>query len=382
MNEFRTTIGFDPKGVDSLLYRLLGANSQKRTYSMLRDGQLRQRRTRELVRNGLLTMPFRVARRSAEGDGPFNVDWVARGLDRRSARTLAQSGLFYGYSGYAHEQAAAARSLGVPALIEAQHALWRTTERISAAERERSPEWAATVPDIPAAQKRDREDAELAAATGAVSPSGQVSDSIRDAHPHLRIVEAPYGCPAPVEAPRRPPSTRGRPTVLFVGRVVALKGVADLLTLVKALGDSIDFTVIGPVPNLQLAAIDDLLSRVDYLGTMPRSEVLRQMAAHDLMVAPSLVEGRSLSVLEAVGQGTPIVVTPGTGADDLAAAGAGVVVPAASPQRLIDVVDDLLANPHALAERREAVLEVAGRSGWQGFEAPILAEVRSLLVRG
>lgn len=104
-----------------------------------------------------------------------------------------------------------------------------------------------------------------------------------------------------------------------------------------------------------------LANRVHLLGL--RADVAEVLAAADVFVLPSLSEGLSLALLEAMFAGRPIVASDvGEIGAALANGKAGVLVDPASPPALAAAIEDLLSHPARARElaqraRRRAVAE-------------------------
>lgn len=97
-----------------------------------------------------------------------------------------------------------------------------------------------------------------------------------------------------------------------------------------------------------------------------RSDALRILKSLDLLFSPSLVEGASVSVREAMVIGTPVVIvdTPGT-MESLD--GHGWVVPAGDVRRVADAVTEALTDQ----EKRRAVIAGARESALSRFSLDI-----------
>ena len=109
----------------------------------------------------------------------------------------------------------------------------------------------------------------------------------------------------------RPPSPRGAPYALFVGRLCEEKGIHVALEAWAAYRLSMPLKVVGVGPSE--AALREKYGAnpaVEFIGSVPRQEVMRLMVAADFLVHPSLVfENCGLVVIEALSAGLPCVVS-------------------------------------------------------------------------
>lgn len=102
-----------------------------------------------------------------------------------------------------------------------------------------------------------------------------------------------------------------------------------------------------------------LEDRILFLGE--RSDVPEIVAASDLFVLPSLMEGLSRAILEAMALGTPVIATGVGGNGDVLRSGeTGWSVPPGQPEALAAAIDDALADPvrsSAMANRARELVE-------------------------
>ncbi|WP_059008797.1 glycosyltransferase [Streptomyces specialis] len=129
--------------------------------------------------------------------------------------------------------------------------------------------------------------------------------------------------------------TAGPPTVLYLARVQAGKRPEDFVGAMPAVLErhpDARFVLAGP----DTGALESTLARAEalgvrgslrYVGALDGDEVMEQLRAADVFVLPSIQDAFSVSVLESMSVGTPVVVTATTGlAPDVERAGAGRVV--------------------------------------------------------
>jgi glycosyltransferase involved in cell wall biosynthesis len=124
--------------------------------------------------------------------------------------------------------------------------------------------------------------------------------------------------PNPADIPATVPDRSGRDKLklLFLGRLGERKGVFDLIRAFAALPDEIrhncQLTLAGDGEVQAACAIASLTGckgQVTITGWIDRIEVTRLLAKSDALVLPSYAEGMSLSVLEAMAWGLPVVTT-------------------------------------------------------------------------
>ena len=161
---------------------------------------------------------------------------------------------------------------------------------------------------------------------------------------------APYAAATPVSS--RSPA---EPTVLFVGRLVAYKGVDVLLRALKGL--AVRTVIVGDGPcraSLEALAADlGVADRVTFAGPIPDDELLAWYRKADLFVLPSVSRQEAFGMvqIEAMLSGLPVVSTAlPTGVPWVNQHGrTGLVVPPGDPAALRAALDALAGSP---AERR------------------------------
>jgi glycosyltransferase involved in cell wall biosynthesis len=109
------------------------------------------------------------------------------------------------------------------------------------------------------------------------------------------------------------------------------------------------------------SALDD---RIHFLGS--RSDVGDLLAASDLFVLPSLWEGLSMALLEAMATGLPIVASEVSGTVQAIVPGEhGMLIPPGDTQAIVDGISQLLSDP----DRARAMGEAARRRVQAEFSA-------------
>lgn len=163
------------------------------------------------------------------------------------------------------------------------------------------------------------------------------------------------------DAPEESVSGR-RPLVIgSVGRLEPVKGLDILLEAfarLLAVREDVELRIAGVGPeqsHLQMAIQADprLASHVTLAGYVPSAPAF--MANLDVYCMPSLSEGFSTSLLEALALGLPVVASRVGGTDEVVGDGVtGRLVPPGDPVRLAVVLEEVLADPRGRARMGEA----------------------------
>lgn len=296
-------------------------------------------------------------------------------LDQATARRLRRSSsrvkVVHGYFDTSLRTFRAARELGIQTIYELPAPYWRAVVQWLEPERSRHPDWAATLPSLEAEHTRGpQRDVELQLADAVLVPSALVRDSLQLAPPFKATVHVvPYGCPEVNghSSHTTPPSPHPL-RLLFVGTLSQSKGLADLLEAIQPLGSQVELSLagapIGPLPP----ALDPPPTNVRLLGQVAHASLLQQMALHDVLVLPTLYEGLSLALLEAMAAGMVIVTTTRSGLGSLVISGQeAILLEPGEPAALTQCLESLMENPGMIASLRAAAQTWAAKHSWTSY---------------
>jgi len=167
----------------------------------------------------------------------------------------------------------------------------------------------------------------------------------------IRLVRNPLPPPPDPAASRdRFGIAAGDPIVLFVGRLIAAKGILDLLAVLAAGAPRFHLLVVGEGPLeaeiRRRAAAAGVGARLTLTGYLEGAELQAAYAIADLFVLPTAhSEGLPLVILEAMAAGLAIVTTPMRGmADHLRDERNALMVPPGDRAGLATAVGRLLAD--------------------------------------
>jgi glycosyltransferase involved in cell wall biosynthesis len=97
------------------------------------------------------------------------------------------------------------------------------------------------------------------------------------------------------------------------------------------------------------------------------------MDSCDVLILPSIVEGRALVQQEAMSRGLPLLVTPNAGGEDLIIEGeTGFLVPAGRPAAIAEKIEWFLQNRDKLPGMSAAARAKAAKFTWAAYGEHIL----------
>jgi glycosyltransferase involved in cell wall biosynthesis len=211
----------------------------------------------------------------------------------------------------------------------------------------------------------------LQAADAVVSNSDLTRRGIEELTGPLPKLETIHlGADIPATHPRR----RDDPTLVTVGHLVPHKGHAAVIRALAALRERhprLRYVVIGKGPEREaLAELADRLGvadRVEFVGSLPHERALEEMAHGHIHAMPSSHEPFGVAHIESMAAGLVAIGGAGTGAQDIADAGEGIVlVPPGDDTTLAREIDRLVADSGERERLSEAAREtVAAHFTWE-----------------
>ena len=183
------------------------------------------------------------------------------------------------------------------------------------------------------------------------------------------VTVIPYTTPFPGQHEARavPATDSRRFTILFVGRLVELKGLAYLIEAVGRLQRRAQTRIvaigIGPERERLETLARERQVEVDFRNKVPDAELHQAFLTSDVLVLPSIIdargdtEGLGVALLDAMSYGIPAIASRVGGIPDIIEDGvSGLLVPPADPEALAAALERVARDP-AFAQR----LAQAGR---------------------
>ncbi len=200
--------------------------------------------------------------------------------------------------------------------------------------------------------------------------------------PAERVIRVPNSVPdAFFDAPPLP----AEPRLAFLGQWLPAKGTHHLAAAfaeVTAAHPEATLACLGTRASSAAVRADfppALADRIEVLSEGSREEMAAALGRCRVFVFPTLSEGWSLALTEAMAAGRAIVATAVGGAPDLLRDGeSALLVPPADARALAAAIDRLLVEPELAARCAAGARAVAERYRWRQLAAPCLALFESL----
>jgi alpha-maltose-1-phosphate synthase len=380
LREFWTTLNWDPDGlIDKAVPAKVRQTLRRRAYPESVRKRTHSLPSREIARLLFGNLPLV----SEHETGLLSIDAVSRALDRKVAMEISRTAKFtavYGYEDCAFETFAAAERRGFARIYDLPIGYWRAAQRIFAEEREREPEWAATLTGTrDSAEKLARKDEELRLAHRVVVASTFTKSTMTDS-PHQREISiVPYGAPPPDDSELLNCPNKLR--ILFAGALGQRKGLSYALRAVEIIGrEHCELTLLGRKAVSGCRVLDEAVRKHRWIPSLSHNEVLQEMRAHDVVIFPSLFEGFGLVITEAMSQGTPVIATPNTAGPDIIENGVdGWIVPIRSAEAIAEKLDILVREPYRAYEMKLAARANARMRGWENYRRQLVAVAREVM---
>lgn len=219
----------------------------------------------------------------------------------------------------------------------------------------------------------DRLFRELSATQIFLTPSSFVKKSLEYSGIKVdQIKICPYGSNfEPVER-KYDISLNRRLEAVYVGNVTEMKGIYYLLEAALSIPlDKLRLTVVGEYDN-RTGVFDGYMKHIRFWGRMTHDEVKRVLCESDIFVFPSLGEGLSLSVLEAMACGLPGIVSKNSGANDAIIDGInGYEVDIQNSEILREKMLWFTEHKECIPDMGRAAAESAEKYSWRTYETRV-----------
>lgn len=176
--------------------------------------------------------------------------------------------------------------------------------------------------------------------------------------------------------------------LLFVGRLVETKGVANLLKAYALLSEDLrvrtELWIIGDgeeIERLKSLAINYRINdKVVFLGRLPNDKLPDYYAAADIFVSPSMIEGQGVTFLEALASGVPIICSNVGGIGEIIKHGeTGLLVSPNDVHELSEAINRLITDRDLRINLSKTGKKTAEAYDWQSIAEQFISLYSSIL---
>lgn len=299
-------------------------------------------------------------------------------FDRWASTRVGECDILVAWAGAALKTLRVARSRGARTILERGSAHVRTQWRILTEEYRRwRDEDPALDPRVLDLQLREYEEADFISVPSRFALSSFLAEGV----PATRLLHIPYGVDLSSFSPGESP---GRPfRVLAVGLGLR-KGTQYLLEALSRLGRrDVEAWLVGAAPSDIVPLLRCAPECVKWWGPVAHGKLPALYRRASVFVLPSLEEGLSLAMLEALACGVPIVATPNTGAVDVITDGVeGRIVPPRDSEALRRVLMELYEDEPRRCAMARAAACTAQAWGWDRYGDRVVSAYQRILRSG
>ncbi len=174
-----------------------------------------------------------------------------------------------------------------------------------------------------------------------------------------RVHVIPNGVDSELICRIQPTYLKGNPSIVYAGRLEAIKGIDTLLQAAAELKGRLEglrlYIVGSGSLEKKVKSVSEKLSpTVTYVGRLPSvRDVISMLKGADLVVIPSLKENFSISLLEAMASGTPLIVSDAEGNMDVVNDQMAWIFKRGSVSSLAETISKAHLNPEASKSKAE-----------------------------
>ena len=154
--------------------------------------------------------------------------------------------------------------------------------------------------------------------------------------------------------------------IIFAGRLSKEKGILNLLETAQKLPNDIHMMILGTGPEEEkVREIVKSRPNFHFLGYQPKEKTIELIRGSDVLLQPSVMEGISSTLLEAMACKTPIIATNIGGNKELLEDDkTGILIKPGSYTEFFDKTVDLLTNTQKLNAIREEAFKKVQQYDW------------------
>lgn len=200
-----------------------------------------------------------------------------------------------------------------------------------------------------------------------------------------QIYRVPYGVDVEKFTFIRESKNTGKTlNIIYIGSVLYRKGAHHLMKAVSEYSkEDVHLTMLGHYEtDTEMYQKYSNVENITWAGFVTRDKLVETMESADVLVFPTLAEGFSMSILEALSCGIPCCVSENAGANDAIQNGYnGLVFPTCDEKALVFVIEWCRTHRAELKKMRINARETAERYTWNHYSKNLINAVDDILRR-
>lgn len=153
--------------------------------------------------------------------------------------------------------------------------------------------------------------------------------------------------------------------IIFAGRLSKEKGILTLLDVAKQLPDNFHLLILGSGPEEEkVKETVKLRPNLHFLGYQSKEKTIELIRGSDVLIQPSLVEGISSTLLEAMACRIPIIATNVGGNKEILENNRTGILVEADAKRILETTLDLMADSNTRDKISEEAFREVQKYDW------------------
>lgn len=124
--------------------------------------------------------------------------------------------------------------------------------------------------------------------------------------------------------------------LLFVGRLSKVKGIENIIRAIDNYQEDISLTIVGDGEEAENLKSLVGSNRISFRGALKPNQVKDEMIQADILIMNSVVEGKPMTIIEAMSYGMPIITTDVGGISELVEFGENAAITDGSVEQIQD----------------------------------------------
>ena len=174
---------------------------------------------------------------------------------------------------------------------------------------------------------------------------------------------------------------RFKKQIIFVGRLSKEKGIETIMEISKKLPNDINLLIVGSGPESgKIKKLSETLDNIHYLGYQTHENSIKLIRGSDVLIQPSLHEGISTTLLEAMACKVPIIATNVGGNKELIKHGkTGMLIEPNNSKELLKLIDHFYSDQMLTQKIIEEAFITVKNYDWQQIGQQYMNLYNSLL---